>query len=129
MNQNIVVIDLKSAKSVNDINDLLMANKLMSLDSNKLFAMKQKGYLKIFINEKTFDTIAFTHKEDKSKIKFTKSYLENLSKLESISLDAIDISESIKNLSIDDILDKISLSGMDSLTKLEKNFLAENSKK
>lgn len=129
MNQNIVVIDLKSAKSVNDINNLLIANRLMSLDSNKLFAMKQKGYLKVFIDDKTFDTIAFIHKTDKLKVKLTKSYSENLSKLESISLDVIDINESIENLSIDDILDKISLSGMNSLSKSEKNFLSENSKK
>lgn len=129
MNQNIIVIDLKSTKSVNDILDLLKVNKLMSLDAKKLFASKQNGYLKVFIDDKTFDTIAFVHKDDKSKIKPTKSYLANLAKLESISLDVINTNESIENLSIDDILDKISLSGLNSLTKSEKNFLSENSKK
>lgn len=130
LKQNIIVIDLKPIKSAKDVNDILLANRLMSMDANKIYALKTKGYTKVFIDDKTFDIIAFFKKGKKDKnekFDFSKSYIKSLTNLKSITADMpISI---IENLTIDDILDKISLTGLSSLTASEKSFLSESSKK
>lgn len=130
LKQNIIVIDLKSIKSAKDINDILLSNRLMSMDPNKLFLLKTKGYTKVFIDDRTFDIIAFFKKGKKDKTEkfdFSKSYIKSLTSLKSISAEMpLNL---VENLTIDDILDKISSTGINSLTNSEKNFLSENSKK
>lgn len=118
---NILSIHLTKFNSVSEIDKALSDNNITNFCAKKLFEHKEKGYLKVFFDLTTQNIIAYTHKDDKKKIQLQTEFKDYLKNLKSISTKK-------KDLSLDNILDKISESGIDSLTKSEKSFLETNSK-
>lgn len=120
---NIISIHLTKFNSASEIEKVLIDNNITKFCANKLFEHKEKGYLKVFFDKTTQNIIAYTHKDNKKKIQLQDEFTDFLKNLKSI-----DYSREIGDLSIDIILDKISLKGINSLTKREKMFLENNSK-
>lgn len=118
---NILSIHLTKFNSVSEIEKALSDNNITNFCAKKLFEHKKNGYLKVFFDKTTQRIIAYTHKDDKKKIQLQTEFKDYLKNLKSISTKK-------KDLSLDNILDKISESGIDSLTKREKSFLETNSK-
>lgn len=120
---NIISIHLTKFNSVSEIGKVLTDNNITNFCAQKLFEHKEKGYLKVFFDKTTQRVIAYTHKDNKKKIQLQDEFTDFLKNLKSI-----DYTREVDELSIDIILDKISLTGIDSLTKREKIFLENNSK-
>jgi hypothetical protein len=130
MLNNMICIHLKRYKNIDDINKLLKENNLLFLSAEKLLKCLNDGYLKLFFDKKNLDLIAYTHLESKKKIIFTDAFLIYMNNMNSIGLNSKrEIKKTdFKNikLTIDDILDKINLSGIESLSELEKGILNNN---
>ena len=122
---NILTIHLTRFRSLKDFERLVQSNGYTfdSMNPQKLFDLKKEGFLKIFVDKNTFEVIASTHKSDRNLIKLNLNF-ENFLKNDK----SIDFVNNI-NLSLDDILDKISDAGIDSLNKFEKSFLENQSKR
>jgi hypothetical protein len=95
------------------------------IEAKVLFNLKQDGYLKLWLDNQTFRTIAWTTSPDKKRLHFSDDYAQFLKDLNSLTF--IEKSEST-NLNLDQILDKIAKSGIESLTTHEKQFLDQCSK-
>lgn len=116
---NVFVIHLTRFNTLEDFEKVLKFNGIENVDANKLVDHKKNGYLKIFFDRKTSNPIAFTHNSDKKKIHFQENYLDFLKNMPSLSYE----SDYKKNLDVDTILEKISAQGINSLTKVEKEYL------
>jgi len=79
-------------------------------------------YTKIFIDKNTFKIVGYCHGLDKKLIQISEDFVLHLKNMNSISF-----KKSTQHFTIDSILDKINEKGIDSLTKLEKEFLNNNS--
>jgi hypothetical protein len=128
-NENSIMISLKDISSF-----LIMDKNNNIIVSNKIYESGEKDKLAISIIDKlcgdyfkneVYNTIFISNKE------YSISYLERI--LPGIDLNNISIKDGIafidqkveKTISIDDILDKISKTGIDSLTEIERNILNE----
>lgn len=121
---DIILIDLSL---VQDFFRVIEDNKLsgkVSVEALKNF--KENGYLKIWIDPKTIEVIAFTSSK-KSGLIINNDFIKYLKEMEPLREFLVkDIV--ISDFSIDQILDKISERGVGSLTPDELNYLGENSK-
>jgi hypothetical protein len=120
---NIISLHLTKFNSTSELEKVLVDNNITNFCAKKLFEHKEKGYLKVFFDKTTQNVVAYTHKDNKKKIQLQDEFTDFLKNLKSI-----DYNREVGELSIDIILDKISLTGIDSLTKREKLFLENNSK-
>lgn len=109
---NLICISLKKVKTIEDVKTLLKSNDLDDLYAREIMDFKEDGYLKLYLDRVTHNLVAFTHSDDKKFIEFTDEWLKFMRHIEPIELPS-------KELTIDDILDKINKSGMESLTKEE----------
>jgi hypothetical protein len=124
--KNIICIHLTRFYDLEDFRKMLRDNGLSAfIEAKVLFNLKQDGYLKLWLDNQTFRTIAWTTSPDKKRIHFSDDYAQFLKDLNSLTF--IEKSEST-NLNLDQILDKIAKSGIESLTTHEKQFLDQCSK-
>jgi len=124
--KNIICIHLTRFHDLEDFRKMLRDNGLSAfIEAKVLFNLKQDGYLKLWLDNQTFRTIAWTTSPDKKRLHFSDDYAQFLKDLNSLTF--IEKSEST-NLNLDQILDKIAKSGIESLTTHEKEFLDQCSK-
>jgi hypothetical protein len=86
--------------------------------------MKNSGFTKVFVNKKEKKIIGFCHMNAKKEIQFNDDFIALLKNLKSIAP-----AKTQSELTVNAILDKIRLYGIESLNRQEKNFLDEQSKK
>jgi hypothetical protein len=91
-----------------------------------LMKFKKSDYQKIWVDPKTYNVIAYTILPNKRVINFNIEYINFLTNMKSISTKPKLV---IKTFDMDSILDKISIKGIDALSKDELSFLNEQSKK
>ena len=124
---NLIVIDftISSEDEIKKICDKFNFNyKIISKDKKK-FKLK-----KIFIDTITKKLIAYTTKKDTLLILYTDAIGDVFLKLPIFQLDEPKIESSLPiKLDVDSILEKIHKYGMNSLSKEERNFMDEESKK
>lgn len=116
--ENIILISLEKLKKTN-CEKLLKDNgydgKICPIALDKL---KSSGYLKLWLDSKTFEVMAFTHESNKREVQFNIDYITHFKRLKPISM-----KKKTNNYDIDQILDKISVNGLQSLNTKELNFL------
>lgn len=122
MFSNVISIHLKRFKSAEDFQKLLDDNNLDDINSESLYTLMLEGYTKIFLDINTHKIVALTHQEDKKLIQISEDFIVHLRKMNSITFKS-----RRPNLTVDSILDKINLTGIESLTEREKEFLKNNS--
>jgi hypothetical protein len=81
-----------------------------------------EGFTKIYLDTNTHKVVALTHIENKKLIQISEDFIIHLKRMNSIT-----IKSKNQNLTVDSILDKINLKGIESLTEKEKEFLKNNS--
>jgi len=122
MFSNVICIHLRRFKSPEEFQRLLDDNELDSIDPEALYNLMLEGFTKIYFDVNTHKIIGLTHIENKKLIQISEDFIIHLRKMNSITLKPKN-----QNLTIDSILDKINLKGIDSLTEKEKDFLKNNS--
>lgn len=122
----VVKVDFRMKKDV-----LLRLFSKMCLDPEATYEIKEYyDFVFYRLVDGAFYSFAFIRKGQKG-IEFTKSYYRDLSKLESVTAENIVCESDLidpNDLEIDSILEKISERGIESLTKVEKDFLDNQSK-
>lgn len=116
--KNVICIDLTKFNN-EKIVDLA---KSLNIDSDAVLHNKKSGFAKIFIEKSTGKVIAFTTKKNKDIVQYT-TYLGEVL----LSMESTEVEKTPIEMNIDNILDKISKYGIDSLSVNEKKFLDENS--
>jgi len=116
--ESMILIDLSKHKSSLFIELLKDHNLDGKVCPEALVKFKNNGYIKLWIDSVTFELIAFTHENSKREIQFNIDFISQMKLMKSISIKDKEI-----KYDIDNILDKISLAGMDSLTTNELKFL------
>jgi hypothetical protein len=127
-NQNIIVIDLNKHNS-SSFEKLLMVNDLDGkINPDVLIKLKDSGYSKLWVDSKSYEILCYCHSDNKRTIVFQTDFIDHLKTIPSLSFKEEVIDESI-TYNIDDLLDKITTSGIKSLSKNELNFLNNVNKK
>ena len=119
--KNIICIELTKYNH----QKLKEVSELLSLNFRALMNRKELGDDRIWISPEG-NFIAHTTKKNKSKILFTSNYIKEFLDIKPIQKS--EISRIQVDLSIDSILEKIMISGIESLTKEEKEFLNKYNK-
>jgi hypothetical protein len=122
MFSNVICIHLRRFKSVEDFQSLLDDNGLDTIDPESLHTIMLEGFTKIYLDVNTHKIVALTHIDNKKMIQISEDFIVYLRRMNSITKKS-----KRNNLSIDSILDKINLKGIESLTEKEKDFLKNNS--
>ena len=123
-------LDLRMCKTPADFEKIRDGNGIPEekIDGKKLMQIKKDCDF-LFYDTNTYCIIAFIHKGEKE-IKFVKELFDYFNSLPTLSFKKNDAVVDVDHqMDIDVILDKISASGMASLTKKEKAFLESQSKK
>jgi hypothetical protein len=127
--KNLILIELTNVKPEN-IERLLIDNGLNDeLCHEKLAEMKAKGVDKLYVDSKTFETVASVFSDNPLKVMWERTFLVQILDMKPIKFEGQ--KSKPKNvgsakLDVDVILDKINESGIDSLTKEEKEYLENN---
>lgn len=118
---NIVKLDLRLCKNIDDCKRLREDNSIDQdlISDEKLFSYK--GIVDIFFYDKITYSIIAIIPHGESDIQFTDDFISYLNNIESLKMKKT-------NLDLDEILDKISSSGLESLNKIERRFLQKFSK-
>ena len=113
---NIVKLDLRICKTIDDCTMLREDNGISEdlISDEKLFGYK--GVVDIFFYDRTTFNILAIIPTGTDKIQFTEDFMNHIMGLQPLKFKK-------RNLDLDEILDKISSSGLESLNKLEKRFL------
>jgi hypothetical protein len=124
--KNIICIHLTRFQTLEDFRKMLKDNGISAyIEAKVLVNLKHDGYLKLWLDNQTFRTIAWTQLPDKKRVHFSDDYSQYLKDMNSVTfIDSVDRSQ----LNLDFILDKIATSGIESLTPHEKEFLDKCSK-
>ena len=122
MFSNVICIHLRRFKSVEDFQSLLDDNGLDTIDPESLYSIMLEGFTKIYLDINTHKIVALTHIDNKKLIQISEDFIIHLRRMNSITKKS-----KRNNLSVDSILDKINLKGIESLTEKEKDFLKNNS--
>ncbi len=125
---NMIMIEISKIKNLSEM-EFIVKNSKIKADPKKMMKLKTstgEGIDKIFI-DKTTGEILFFVRVGSTKIEMTGSMIKSLSSMKN----AIDIINEDDNssMSLDDILDKISKDGIDSLTESQKKILSSESQK
>lgn len=119
--KNLILIELANVKPEN-IEKLLIDNGLNDeLCHEKLAEMKAKGVDKLYVDSKTFETVASVFSDNPLKVMWERTFLVQVLDIKPIKFEG-----QKSQLDVDVILDKINESGIDSLTKEEKEYLKNN---
>jgi len=125
--KNIICIHLTRFSSAQEFEKMLRDNGISNyVESKVLMDLKRDGYLKIWLDNSKYETIAWTKSPNKKEVYFSQNYSSFLKDMKSLSF--IHVEQSTSNYNIDNILDKISVYGISSLTVSEKEFLDNSSK-
>ena len=118
---NIVKLDLRICNSLEDCKKLREDNDIHPdlISDEKLF--EYKNVIDMFLYDKNTFNIIGVIPTGQSNIQFTDDFITYLEKIEPIKFKRT-------NLDLDEILDKISSSGLESLNKSERRFLGKFSK-
>ena len=118
---NIVKLDLRFCNSLEDCKRLIEDNNIHPdlISDEKL--LEYKNVIDIFLYDKDTYNIIGVISSGQDSIQFTDDFITYLTKIEPIKYKKT-------NLSLDQILDKISSSGLESLNKVERRFLGKFSK-
>lgn len=119
MKMNIFAINLKKYSTKEEFEKLGSDNGL-SLDGKKLVEYRNR-FTKIFVNRVDMSVVAAQLGD--GSIRLTSEGISTLSKVDNLQMGILE-----DDFTIDGILDKISESGVNSLTAKEKIFLKKNSK-
>ena len=113
---NIVKLDLRICKTIDDCTMLREDNGISEdlISDEKLFSYK--GVVDVFFYDRTTFNILAIIPTGTDKIQFTEDFMNHIMELKPLRFKK-------RNLDLDEILDKISSSGLESLNKLEKRFL------
>lgn len=120
MKNNIICIDLTkfNNEKLKEVSDKL------DISYEILLSNKENGFAKLFVDLTGSGTIvAFTTKKNKEKVILTNYFTKSLLEMTSFEI----IKEPVQ-LEMDSVLEKISKYGIESLSKLEKDFLDNLSK-
>ncbi len=122
---NLIRIDVKNIKTIEDCHKILVNNNISykDIDPNKLLGAKKK-HDSLFFDDKTLFLFAYIKKGSKD-ITFVYDLVDMMKELKDIN----DITLNETELTLDFILDKINKLGYKSLTEKEKLFLEVSSKK
>jgi hypothetical protein len=116
--ENIICIHLKRFKTVEQFEKLLNDHEITRFSAEYFHELMEDGYTKVYLDQTTHQFIALCHGDNKKVFQITEDFIDHLKKLPSITF------KSKKNkLNLDQILDKISSKGIDSLTLQEKEYL------
>jgi glyceraldehyde-3-phosphate dehydrogenase/erythrose-4-phosphate dehydrogenase len=113
---SLICISLKKLRSIDDVKSLLKNNDLDDLYPKEIMEFKEEGYLKLYLDKKTHNLVALVHSDDKKFIEFTDEWIKFLRHIEPLELPK-------KDMTVDEVLEKINKCGMKSLTKQELNVL------
>jgi hypothetical protein len=118
---NIVKLDLRFCNTLEDCKRLREDNDIDPdlISDEKLF--EYKNVVDIFFYDKETYNIVGVIPFGQSNIQFTEDFINHLTQLEPIKYKRT-------SLNLDEILDKISSSGLESLNKIERRFLRKFSK-
>ncbi len=111
--KNIICIDLRMFNHIK----LKEICEKVDIDYQVMLETKNQGFAKIWINQETKKTFAFTLKKDDT-VRFTDAFINEISEIKPVELPRI-----LKNLDLDSILEKISAYGIETLNQIEKEFL------
>ena len=124
--KNLICIHLTRFYDLEDFRRMLRDNGLSAyIEAKVLLNLKHDGYLKLWLDNQTFRTVAWTSSPDKKRVHFSDDYSQFLKDMNSLTFVEPNNSTS---LNLDTILDKIAKSGIESLTIHEKQFLDQCSK-
>lgn len=124
--KNLICIHLTRFHDLEDFRRMLRDNGFSAyIEAKVLLNLKHDGYLKLWLDNQTFRTVAWTVSPDKKRVHFSEDYSQFLKDMSSLTF--IDTTDTSK-LSLDTILDKIAKTGIESLTTQEKKFLDQCSK-
>jgi hypothetical protein len=114
--ENIVKLDLRICKTLDDCRRLREDNDIPEelISDEKLFSYKDVVDV-FFYDRITFNIMAIIP-NGTDKIQFTEDFINHM-----VDLNPLKFKK--RNLDLDEILDKISSMGLESLNKLEKRFL------
>lgn len=119
--KNIICIDLTKFNN----EKLSEVAKLYNLEEKSLVNNKKNGFAKLYINVLDGKLIAFTNKSNKDEVVIADIFMELLKSIPSVTIEK---KQPKIELTVDNILDKISKYGIESLSVNEKKFLDVNSK-
>ena len=114
-----ILINLKKLSDLKKIKELLKLHNIEDSSAKEILEMREDGYLRLYLDKKTHYLVAFTHEDNKGKLEFTEEFLKFVKRMHPIGFPD-------NELNVDDILDKISETGLESLTKREKKWLRKN---
>jgi hypothetical protein len=127
--KNLILIDLSNIKPEN-IEKLLIDNGLNDeLCHEKLAKMKDKGVDKLYLDSKTFETVAAVYSDNPLRVMWEITFLVEVLDMKPIKFKSQKLKPNnagFNKLDIDAILDKINENGIDSLTEEEKRYLKNN---
>lgn len=123
-----IKIDLRDFKSIKDLRRSLKDIGVAAEVAKYLFHIKDDKEIKIIFVDKVYFQ-PFAYCDEDLNVKFFQNVVDEMRKEKSLNF--IPKSENKKinentfsqNMSVDSILDKINIFGVDSLTKIEKDFL------
>lgn len=125
--KNIICIHLTRFSSAQEFEKMLSDNGISNyVESKVLMDLKRDGYLKIWLDNSKYETIAWTKSPNKKEVCFSQNYSSFLKDMKSLSF--IHNTQSTSDFNIDNILDKISVYGIESLSLIEKEFLDKSSR-
>ena len=113
--KNIICIDLTMFNN----EKLSEVAKLYNLEEKSLITNKKDGFAKLYINILDGVLVAFTYKKSKNEIVIADVFTDLIKTIPSVTIEK----QPKLELTVDNILDKISKYGIDSLSMNEKNFL------
>ncbi len=119
----IICIDLRKYSTYEDILKLLEDNEIVGLYVEKILELREK-YNKIYIDVIGNELFAVLHKNGEIELSVnTDTHLFNL---KSLKPQGKVLMKDLSDLTLDQILDKINKSGIDSLTPRAKYFLKKH---
>lgn len=120
--KNIICIDLTKFNN-EKLSDVV---KPYNLDVSSFITNKKAGFVKLYIDiTNSGMLVAFTHKDNRNELVISDVFKNSINSIEPI--EAKKKNKTLKVLTIDNVLDKISKYGIESLSDTEKEFLNENS--
>jgi hypothetical protein len=121
----VLAIHLLRFSELKDFEQLVIDNDLINLDAQQLYDFSNDGYTKVFVDSDTHKIIGLVHHSVKKEVIFSNDFITHLKNLPSLTIKSREVRDTSEHKRdyLDYILDKISTSGIESLSKKEKKYL------
>jgi hypothetical protein len=121
----VLSIHLLRFSELKDFEQLVIDNDLINLDAQQLYDFSNDGYTKVFVDSDTHKIIGLVHHSVKKEVIFSTDFITDLKNLPSLTIKSREVRDTSEHKRdyLDYILDKISTSGIESLSKKEKKYL------